>query len=596
MNASEKSSDGNPTGMSAMISAEDLPPRAKGRAVRKALTGIEGFDEISGGGLPIGRLTAIVGAAGAGKTVFAIQTMVNRLAQLGEPCIFVTFEETIPRIRGNIASFDWPPGALDESRFLFIDGRIQEDALVTGAFDLKGLLAGLTALQQEIGARNIVFDGIDMLLSGLHDERQERQELLRLDAWIRQSEMSAIVTVKTFGAGDRDQIRADFLQYMTDCLIVLAVSVTATGCSRTLRIAKYRGSGFATNPVPVVIGGSGMELIAISGERIAYPTFPDRLSSGVVRLDALLNGGYVRGSSVLISGSPGTSKTSLGVSFIAAACARGDRALLVSFDESAEQIVANMTSIGIDLVPFLDAGLLTIASLLSAGRSPEEHFIAIRNLLRSARPDCLAIDPISALMKAGNPFSPMICENLLNTAKRRGITVLCTSLLGQASGNTELSASQVSTIADTWLHVSYVAREGERNRAVTIIKSRGSGHSNQVRELIMGASGIDLVDVYVAEGEVLMGSARAQMEAESQRLSVRDEIAVERQRLDLERDLSEATARLQAATLELGWKQREVDLLTAAEKSRREIGRSAAIERLDLRRASDDGPAADGDR
>jgi circadian clock protein KaiC len=190
----------------------------------------------------------------------------------------------------------------------------------------------------------------------------------------------------------------------------------------------------------------------------------------------------------------------------------------------------------------------------------------------------------------------MICENLLNTAKRRGITVLCTSLLGQASGNTELSASQVSTIADTWLHVSYVAREGERNRAVTIIKSRGSGHSNQVRELIMGASGIDLVDVYVAEGEVLMGSARAQMEAESQRLSVRDEIAVERQRLDLERDLSEATARLQAATLELGWKQREVDLLTAAEKSRREIGRSAAIERLDLRRASDDGPAADGDR
>jgi len=408
--------------------------------------------------------------------------------------------------------------------------------------------------------------------------------------------MSAIVTVKTFGAGDRDQIRADFLQYMTDCLVVLAVSVSATGCSRTLRIAKYRGSGFATNLVPVVIGGSGMELIAISGERIAYPTFPDRVSSGVARLDALLNGGYVRGSSVLISGSPGTSKTSLGVSFAAAACARGDRALLVSFDESAEQIVANMTSIGIDLDPFLDAGLLTIGSMLSAGRSPEEHFIAIRNLMKAARPDCLVIDPISALMKAGNPFSPMICEILLNLAKLRGITVLCTSLLEQASGNTELSASQVSTIADTWLHVSYVAREGERNRALTIIKSRGSGHSNQVRELILGASGIDLVDVYVAEGEVLMGSARAQKEAESERLRVRDEIAGERQRLDLERELSEAGARVQAATLELGWKQREVDLLTAAEKNRREVGRSAAIERLDLRRASDDGPAAKRDR
>ncbi len=565
----------------------------RGRMITKVLTGISGFDEISGGGLPRGRLTAIVGAAGAGKTVFALQTMVNRLADLDEPCIFVTFEEPVSRIRSNVASFDWREDAMNGGNFHFVDARIPDLAVMTGAFDLDGLLAGLTALVKESGARNIVFDGIDMLLSSLQNERLERQELLRLDSWIRKAGISAIVTVKVFGAGDRDQIRSDFLQYMTDCLVVLVESVTATESSRTIRIAKYRGSGFAANPVPLIIGASGIDVIAFKSARIGYRTFSDRVSSGVSRLDALLNGGYLRGSSTLISGSPGTSKTSLGVSFAAAACARGDRALLVSFDESAAQIAANMASIGLDLAPYVEAGLLTISSFLSGGRSPEEHFVEIRNLLKSYRPNCLVIDPISALMKADYAFSAMICENLLDAAKSRGITVLCTTLLDQVTGSSELSASQVSTIADTWLHVSYVAREGERNRALTIIKSRGTGHSNQVRELVLGASGIDLVEVYVAEGEVLMGSARAQKEAEAERLFVLGNISAERQRLDLERQLSEARAQVQAATLDLGWKQREADLLTSAEKNRLEVDRVSAIERLGLRRATDDRPPAD---
>ena len=572
-----------------------IVPRTPAKAISKVVTGIEGFDEISGGGLPRGRLTAIIGAAGAGKTVFALQTLVHRLAALGEPCIFVTFEEPVDRIRSNVASFDWNADALDERRFHFIDARIPEDAMVAGAFDLQGLLAGLDALAEESGARNVVFDGIDMLLSTLQDEVRERQELLRLDGWVRRSGMSAIITVKTFGAGDRDQIRADFLQYMTDCLVILSEIVTDTGSSRSIRISKYRGSGFAANPVPMVIGGSGIDVISFKRARIGYPTFATRISSGVPRLDALLNGGYLRGSSTLISGAPGTSKTSLGVAFAAAACARGDHAVVVSFDESAAQIVANMASIGNALTHYIDAGLLTIASFLSAGRSPEEHFVEIRHLLRTNRPDSLVIDPISAFLKADYPFSAMICENLLDLAKSQGTTVLCTSLLDQAGGNAELSASQVSTIADTWLHVSYVARDGERNRALTIIKSRGTGHSNQVRELVLGASGIDLVDVYVAEGEVLMGSARAQKEVEADRQRALLEIAAKRQHLDLERELSEAHARVQAATLELGWKQREADILNVAEENRLEVGRAAAMGRLDLRRADDDSPKRDMD-
>ncbi|MGI4747831.1 MAG: ATPase domain-containing protein [Janthinobacterium lividum] len=238
--------------------------------------------------------------------------------------------------------------------------------------------------------------------------------------------------------------------------------------------------------------------------------------------------------------------------------------------------------------PHVEAGRLTISSFLSGGRSPEEHFVEIRNLLRSDRPDCLMIDPISALLKADYAFSGMICENLLDAAKAQGITILCTSLLDQASGTNELPASQISTIADTWLHVSNVARDGERNRALTIIKSRGTGHSNQVRELVLSGSGIDLVDVYVVEGEVLMGSARAQKEAETDRLHVLDGIAAERQRLVLERQLSEARAQVEAATLELAWKQRESDLLILSERSRVEVDRIAAIGRLDLRRSNDD--------
>jgi circadian clock protein KaiC len=556
--------------------------------VVKKITGIRGFDEITGGGLPENRLTAIIGSAGAGKTVFALQTMVNRLRILGEACIFVTFEEPISRMRINAAAFDWDFSALDEDKFHFLDARIPEDVIVSGAFDLTGMLAGLQALKEETGATNIVFDGIDMLLSSLQDERLERQELTRLDAWIRESNVSALITVKSFGVGDRDQLRADFLQYMSDCLIILTGTVTDTASSRTLRVSKYRGSGFSANPAPVVLSRSGFEVIMFAAARSDYPTFTDRVSSGVPRLDALLNGGYLRGSSTLISGSPGTSKTSLGASFVAAACARGEKALFVSFDESGAQIVSNMKSIGIDLVPFIAGGLLVFESLLSFGRSPEEHFVTIRRLLDRHTPSCLIIDPISSLLKADYPFSSMICENLLDQAKAKGITFLCTSLLGQAAGSSELPVSQISTIADTWVHVSYIARDGERNRTLTIVKSRGTDHSNQVRELILSRSGVDLVDVYVAEGEVLMGSARAQKESEAKRLEVLEEIEARRRALALERELSEVRARVEAATLELGWKQQEAQLRGVLENQRLTMQRDAAIQRLDLRRSGDD--------
>jgi circadian clock protein KaiC len=564
------------------------PGDAGDRPITKKPTGIKGFDDIAGGGLPERRLTTVIGGPGAGKTVFAVQTLMNRLKASGEPGIFVTFEEPVANIRRNMAGFTWGSGSSSESSLALIDARAPVDAVHSGAFDLTGLLAGLSALKEETGARNIVFDGIDMLLSGLNDERLERQELVRLDQWIRDSDVSALITVKSFGMSDRDQLRSDFLQYITDCVVILESSWTNTTSSRSLRIAKYRGSGFAANPVPYVIGRSGFQVVALRSGRLNYHAFTDRVSSGVPRLDALLAGGYVRGSCILISGSPGTSKSSLSAYFAAAGCEMGETALFVTFDESANQFVANMKSIGLDLAPYIEAGRLTMTALLSGGRSPEEHYIAICDLMDLHRPQRLVIDPLSSLVKAQYPFTEIISENLIDAAKSRGITILCTSLLEQVGGEQEISASRVSTIADSWIHVSYVAYEGERNRALTIVKSRGTGHSNQVRELVLSNSGIDLVDVYAAEGGVRMGSARLQKEAEARRQQAQQEAGYQRVHMELERDLATLKAKALAATQELEWKQREASLLEASEGARAESERKTAKTRLDLRQGDID--------
>jgi len=558
------------------------------RGIRKKQTGIRGFDDISGGGVPGEGLTTIIGGPGAGKTVFAMQTLVHRLVEHQETGLFVTFEETGDRIRRNMASFDWHLEGDAEDGVVFIDAKAPVEAVLAGAFDLSGLIAGLSALQAETGARNVVFDGIDMLLSDLGDERLERQELARLDEWTRAAGLTALLTVKAFGIGDRDQRRSNTLQYMTDCVIVLETAFTETLSSRSLRIAKYRGSGFSANPVPVVMNDAGFEVMAFEGVRTDYPTFAERISSGVPRLDALLAGGYLRGSSILISGSPGTSKTSLSASFAAATCLRGEHALFVSFDESAAQIVANMRSIGLDLRPHLESGALVVASLLSSVRSPEEHFATISDLMRTHRPACLIIDPLSSLLRVRYPFTELICETLIDHAKSRGVTVLCTSLLDPASGNQELSASNISTIADTWMHVSYVVHEGERNRALTIIKSRGTAHSNQVRELMLSQSGIDLVDVYVAEGQVLMGSQRAQKEAAIRDRQRQDEIAHRTRQMAARHDIARLERESEAAAHEIAYRRQQLSLLSLSERERVGREREAVAERRVLRHADDD--------
>jgi circadian clock protein KaiC len=305
-----------------------------------------------------------------------------------------------------------------------------------------------------------------------------------------------------------------------------------------------------------------------------------------------LGGGYIHGSSILVSGAPGTSKTSLGASFLASACASGKRALLVSFDESASQIVAHMRSIGLDLETHVQSGALIIKSYPASNLSPAEHFLKLQALLIDHKPDCLMIDPLSALQRRENPFSAMICEALFDLAKSRGITLISSSLLEGMTGDQELSVSHVSTLADTWLHVSYLAHEGERNRALTIIKSRGTSHSNQVRELTLSHSGLDLVDVYAAGGKVLMGTARAERESQDRRSAVVAAADQRRRRLALDRSVAEFEAVALKAAQDLDWKRRDVAAMEDHERSRLETEEETASERLRLRRGTDDMPDA----
>jgi circadian clock protein KaiC len=561
---------------------------AKYQPIRKKLTGIVGFDQVTGGGLPEGRCTTVMGGPGTGKSLFALQNLLHRHRTFGEAGLFVSFEEPVERVRANIAALNWSFAAIPEDEVMLIDALLPADAVQTGAFDLCGLLAGLSARKTRTGACNVVFDGLDALISNLNDEYLERRELTRIDEWIRSEGMSAIMTVKFYSRSEQEQKRADVIQYLTDCVVCLDGTLFGAKLSRTLRVVKYRGSGFAGNVVPMAIGQAGVEVIPAQMARSGYPVFTQRISSGIGRLDAILGGGYIRGSSILLSGAPGTSKSSLAACLVAAGCAAGQKAIFVSFDESSFQTVVNMKSIGIDLDPHVASGRLAMMSLQPSALSPEESFLQIWNLVRDHEPDILVVDPLSVFADTTHPFAAEISTDLIDLAKSKGITFLSTSLLDTAAGEIENSASQVSAIADTWLHVSYVVQNGERNRAVTIIKSRGTAHSNQVRELVLSGHGIDLVDVYVGDGRVLLGSARLdkqQQELKDERVQT---VKHKRRKFEIERSIAELRERRRQTSEELTSKQQEAELEDALEQSRIEAAQASAAMRAQLRRQTDD--------
>lgn len=557
------------------------------RGIEKTETCISGFDEITGGGIPRGRVTLLLGSPGAGKTVFALEALVNGARKHREPGIFVAFEESSRQIVANGATFGWDLDALERERLFFLDARLSPTVVQAGEFDLTGMLAAVSAKAKEMNATRIVFDGIDVLLSLLDDPTAERREMYRIYEWLQQEKLTGIITGKSAEADRPTTERYAFMQFMVDCVVLFQHRLEDRVSIRTVRVMKYRGSAFEENEFPMVITQSGIQVSTFVSQSLEGEASTERITSGVERLDTMLAGGYYRGSSVLISGSPGTAKTTLATACAKAACDRGERALVMTFDEGASQFVRNLASVDMDLKPHVDSGALVIKSVRTESQGAEEHLLVLRALVDEHRPTVLVIDPISALNKTGGRIAASHASvRIMDFAKSRGITTICTSLLATDAPEQEVTATQISTIADTWIHLAYLVKGGERNRTLTIVKSRGTSHSRQVRELLLSNDGISLADVYSAGGEVLVGTARYEREREEQEAERRQVAETKRRKAQLELAEAEVSARIAALQRELQAQRAELAAAEEDEHARLER-RTTGIEDVKVRRTAD---------
>ncbi|MEO6874841.1 MAG: circadian clock protein KaiC [Opitutaceae bacterium] len=533
----------------------------------KMPTGIEGFDDITHGGLPRGRATLLVGGPGSGKTLFALRFLAHGAMECNEPGIFVAFEETHNRIIANAAAFGWDiPRMVRRKKMTFVDAQPRSDLIQAGNFDLSGLLAAVGNEARKIGARRIVFDALDIVLALLPDDTARRREVYRLHEWLILDGLTALITAKS----SSDETRSSspqpfgFMQFMVDCAVLLNHRVALGVSQRNLRVLKYRGSSFDENEAPFVIGKGGFD-VAISHLRPGKEAkvSSERVSSGVARLDTMLGGGYYRGACVVITGFPGTAKTTLSGAFAEAACSRGERTIFFSFDSDSSDVIRNLGSVGIRLNRYVKSGLLRMISGRSISGSAESLLVRIKTLAREHQARCLVIDPVSTLARVGNELTAHgVAERLIDWTKAEGNTLLCTSLLDQMHGQVETGAEiHISTIADTWIHLNYLVQAGERNRGLSIIKSRGTAHSNQVRELILSDAGVTLADIYTAGGEVLMGTMR--YEKENAERVAREVAAVSAKLKSVSLDAEEAVLQVRAKSLqtELVAKQVEKTLL-----------------------------------
>jgi circadian clock protein KaiC len=478
------------------------PTREIRAGVEKTPTGIEGFDEITGGGLPRGRTSLVFGAAGTGKTIFGLQTVVNGVRRWGEPGVVVAFEEPSAQIVEN-ATFGWQLEELMEDEVFFLDARLSPDTLRAGAFDLAGMLATLDQKVETMGAKRVVFDSLDVMLRLLDDPTRQRQEVYRIHDWLSEREVTGLITLRLDGPNPHRPLAHSFLPFIADCVVWLSQRVEDRVAMRSLRVVKYRGSSFQENEVPFVIGPRGIEVAHMGREDIDYTVSAERVSTGIAGLDDMLRGGVFRGTSTVVTGASGTAKTTLAGAFAAAACRRGECTLYVCFDESAEEIRRNLLSVDIDLEPYIESGDLRMMAAQAESRNADEHLLRIRAAIDELGATCVVVDPVSAILKAGGPVPGLsVARRLIYQAKEEGITLLCTSLLPRSEPAHEGAPLKIWTLADTWIHLSYEVKQRERTRAITIVKSRGTGHSNEVRELVLSDEGVGVRDVHAPGGEV----------------------------------------------------------------------------------------------
>lgn len=547
-------------------------------------TGISGLDQILGGGLPKGRAMMVVGGAGSGKTLLGTEFLVRGAQQYKEPGLLVSFEESIDELAANARGFGWDLARLKKEGWLYpltIDLSGHAGQVETGDFDLEALFVRLRAGVEAVGAKRVLLDGISNLLSSFRNERTVRAELLRLFRWLKDQGLTIVVTGER---GDGSWTRLGFEEYLADGLIVLDHRVEGKIAQRLLRIVKCRGVPHATDEFPFLIGKDGFSLFPIIAADLNFSVSTKRVRSGIEGLDEMLEGkGFYQGSMVLVGGSAGTGKSSVGAAFVDAACERGESAIYFAFEESPAQIIRNMRRIGIDLGRWVDNGLLTFHATRALNQGLEGHLTEMQEAVRLAKPSVAVVDPISGLAPVGNEteIKSMIAR-MSDYFRVHGITTMMTNLAVNGRSGEEADLA-VSSLADTWILVRVIEQNAERNNVIQVLKSRGMGHSKVLREFNFTKDGIKVVDAYIGVNGAVVGSARHSQEAKDrmERVERRAEIEKKRRQLD-ERRRSVDT---QIAALEAEYKA-ELEALEAdvtAFDSREEV-ETNAVERMERER------------
>jgi circadian clock protein KaiC len=561
--------------------------------LRKCPTGIKGLDEITGGGLPQGRPTLVCGGTGCGKTLLAMEFLVRGATEHDEPGVFMSFEEKSEELTKNFASLGFDLNELEARKKLALDYVHVErtEIEVTGEYDLDGLFIRLGYAIDGIGAKRVVLDTIETLFSGFTNEVILRAELKRLFSYLKDKGVTAIITGEQ---GERTLTRFGLEEYVADCVIFLNHKVEQQVATRRMRIVKYRGSAHGTNEYPFLIDEQGFSVMPISSIGLDHAASQERVSTGIPRLDTMLGGkGYFRGSSILVTGTAGTGKSSMSAHFVDAACRRGERCLYFAFEESRNQIIRNMRSIGIDLEQWVNKGLLEFRNSRPSLYGLEMHLVTMHKAVEGFKPAIVVVDPISNLVASANDMEvKSMLSRLIDFLKMKGVTAFCTDLTS-VGGSLERTDVGISSLMDTWLLLQVMEGSGERNRGLYVLKSRGMAHSNQVREYCLTDNGAQLQDVYVGSGGVLTGAGRVTQEAR-ERLDVLERgQEIERKQRDIER--KKAVIEAQIAALRVGFEAEKDDLEQAI--AREKLHQKVLVEEtraMALSRKSDDLPAPKG--
>jgi circadian clock protein KaiC len=533
-----------------MSTTASIPAAETARPLAKAGTGVTGLDEVTLGGLPAGRPTLICGGPGCGKTLLATSFLVNGAVMFNEHGVFMSFEESSDDLIKNVSSLGYDLGALVARKKIAIDFvRVERSEIEeSGEYDLEGLFVRLDYAIKSVGAKRVVLDTLEVLFAGLGDTQILRAEIRRLFAWLKERNVTAIITAER---GEGALTRFGIEEYVSDCVMLLDNRVSNQITTRRLRVVKYRGSAHGTNEYPFLIDGQGVSVLPVTSAGLAHSASNEVISTGVPGLNQMLGvGGFFTGTSILVSGTAGTGKTSLAAHFVDAACGRGERCLYFAFEESPAQIVRNMRSIGLDLQPRVDSGLLRFEAARPSLFGLEMHLARMYREIENFAPAAVVLDPISALRGETGDVHSMLLR-VVDLLKSRGITAFLTDLLS-VEGMDKADAG-MSSLMDTWLSLVQLESNGERNRGIYVLKSRGMNHSNQIREYQLTSQGVKLVDAYFGGGGVLTGSARIAQEMVDAAAAVRRaqdnerrQRDIQRKRAALERQIAELRAELES--------------------------------------------------